>query len=422
MKSLVGLAHMTKTYDPDAIKKLAPVFSFLSTANPQSLSSIERAAGYAVPILQSGLEIDPVQSLLMGTALTRAGATSTKSGTWLRELALRAMPGTSLVSKTAFEKHETALKALGLVDDRGRPTWFTDGKPDLFKLTEIAGANAGKIPLTERAGIERQLFGAQGSGAFALLTDPAVRQQVQSLRGEMDSPEFRNRYASFMSDYAKQSPVQQFRTTLADFQNVLMDIGTTVLPSVTGALRDFKSALDSIRSILPGPSDGRSGDKWSVGTTAIEGAAAGAVVGSFFPGVGTVGGAALGGVTGAAMAAIHNFGVSAAGAGTQSSGAAENVNKLTGAITGLGAAAAGAGGVFPGGTSRAPEAKRMRFLQGPPQKDKPIQISMALDIDGRTLAQAISDQIDNLYGFPTGAPAADGSSRYFAGDHNFVDT
>jgi hypothetical protein len=58
MSALVGLADMTKQYSPEAIKKLAPAFAFLSTANPGSLGSIERAAGYAVPLLQSGLEIE----------------------------------------------------------------------------------------------------------------------------------------------------------------------------------------------------------------------------------------------------------------------------------------------------------------------------------------------------------------------------
>jgi hypothetical protein len=161
MKALIGLAHMTKQYGSEDIKKLAPAFAFLSTANPGSLSSIERAAGYAVPLLQSGLEIDPMQSLLLGTALTRAGATSTKSGTWLREMALRAMPGTSMMSKTAFKKHEEALKAFGLVDDNDKPTWFTNGKPDIFKMLNIAGERATSIPLEKRAGYERQLFGAQ---------------------------------------------------------------------------------------------------------------------------------------------------------------------------------------------------------------------------------------------------------------------
>jgi hypothetical protein len=144
VSALVGLADMTKQYSPEAIKKLAPAFAFLSTANPGSLGSIERAAGYAVPLLQSGLEIDPMQSLLLGTALTRAGATSTKSGTWLREMTLRAMLGTSMMSRLAFQKHETALKALGLVDDQHRPTWFSDGKPDILKMLDVAGANAAK--------------------------------------------------------------------------------------------------------------------------------------------------------------------------------------------------------------------------------------------------------------------------------------
>lgn len=126
-----------------------------------------------------------MQSLLMGTALTRAGATNTKSGTWLREMALRAMPGTSMMSKMAFRKHEEALKAFGLVDDKGKPTWFTDGKPDLFKMLDIAGGRAASIPVEKRAAYERGLFGAQGGGGFALLADPAVREQVQALQATM---------------------------------------------------------------------------------------------------------------------------------------------------------------------------------------------------------------------------------------------
>ena len=66
MKALVGLAHMTKEYSPEQIKKLAPAFAFLSTANPSSLAGIERAAGYAVPILQSGLGIDPIRRCCWG--------------------------------------------------------------------------------------------------------------------------------------------------------------------------------------------------------------------------------------------------------------------------------------------------------------------------------------------------------------------
>jgi hypothetical protein len=252
MRSLIDLAHMTKQYSPEAIKKLAPAFAFLSTANPSSLG-IERAAGYAVPLLQSGLEIDPMQSLLLGTALTRAGATSTKSGTWLREMALRAMPGTTLMSKISFKKHEEALKELGLVDGSGKPTWFDDkGKPDIMKMLDIAGARGSAIPLERRAGLERQLFGAQGGGGFALLADPAVREQVQNLMREMNSPEFKNRYGGFVQAYQEGSTVQQARTAMAELNITMQELGKDILPSVNVALHGFKPTLEGIRNLLSG--------------------------------------------------------------------------------------------------------------------------------------------------------------------------
>ena len=246
MTSLIGLAHMTKSYDPAAIKKLAPVFAFLSSSNPASLSSIERAAGYAVPMLQSGLEVDPLQTLLLGTALTRAGATNTKSGSWLREMALRAMPGTSLMSRKAYEKHEEALSAFGLVDKDGKPTWFDErGKPDLIKMLDIAGSHAAGIPLTKRAAYERALFGAQGGGGFALLADPKVHEQIANLKKEM--PGFVQQYPNFLDMYKHESPVQQARVDFAELKTILIDIGETALPPVVSALRGLNDVLKGIK-------------------------------------------------------------------------------------------------------------------------------------------------------------------------------
>lgn len=73
--------------------------------------------------------------------------------------------------------------------------------------------------------------------------------------------------------------------------------------------------------------------------------------------------------------------------------------------------------VYPGGTLR----QKSSFFDPGQRQMKPQPISMSLNIDGKTLAQAVSDQLANLYGFPTGAPAADGLGHYFAGDHNYAD-
>jgi hypothetical protein len=372
MKALIGLAHMTKQYSPEQIKKLAPAFAFLSTANPGSLGSIEKAAGYAVPLLQSGLEIDPVQSLLLGTVLTRAGATSTKSGTWLREMAIRAMPGTSMMSKIAYKKHEEALKALGLVDDNDKPTWFTDGKPDLMKMLRIGHEHAAAIPLTKRAAYERQLFGAQGSGAFSLLADDAAYDQIGRLQSDMNSPEFKNRYAGFVQQYQQGSTVQNARTTMQEFSNIMMDIGAKALPPVNKMLGDFKGLLESIRGILPSvPNAGA-----TVGARAIEGAAVGAGIGALFGGVGALPGAAIGGALGTAEGFLETYG------SRKNTGTAWPTSPDGGAIN-----------------PRVPKAQL-------------APITLNLNLDGRTLGTAMSQIMADIFKFSTQAPAADGVGTY----------
>lgn len=308
MQSLIGLAHMTKEYDPEQIKRLAPAFAFLSASNPSSLSSMERAAGYAVPILQSGLEIDPMSTLLLGTVLTRAGATNTKSGTWLRNMMQNALPGTSLMSKTAFAHHEAALKELGLIDSHDNPTWFTDGKPDPFKMLDIASQHAAGIPLTQRAAYEKALFGAQGEGAFALLADPAVRQQVAALKAEMNSDDFKNRYSTFTQEYAANSPLQSARQTWGDAQVVLQDLGQDVLPVVTSGLRGLDAVLKGIKGTL-----GETAGNSVIGAGMLAGAAAWLApktfgkatgfLGSLFPGAAEGGAGAMLG-TAAIVAAL----------------------------------------------------------------------------------------------------------------------
>ena len=393
MKALIGLAHMTKQYSPEQIKKLAPAFAFLSTANPGSLSSIERAAGYAVPLLQSGLEIDPTQTLLLGTALTRAGATNTKSGTWLREMALRAMPGTSLMSRIAYKRHEEALRAMGLVDDHDKPTWFSNGKPDLPKMLDIAGQHAAAIPLEKRASYERQLFGAQGGGAFALLSDSAVMGQVRALRGQMDSPEFKARYGGFMAEYNSSVTAQNARTTMQTFNNLAMDIGQKVLPGLNTALGDFKAILEGIRGLLPNvPKAGA-----TVGARAIEGALVGGGVGFFAGGVGAPLGAAIGGVLGTAEGFMESY------AGGQAPGrdrwAKENAGLSKAIADAIRGTPGGPGGVFPGGTSRTQLAP----------------ITLNLNLDGRTLASSIGEYLIEAMKFSTVAPEAGGMSIYNSG-------
>ena len=80
--SLIGLSHMTKTYDPAGMKNLFAKFGYLSTITDMPLQSMIRAYGYAVPVLQ-GSGIDPMQVMLLQSVMQRAGIVNTKSGTWI---------------------------------------------------------------------------------------------------------------------------------------------------------------------------------------------------------------------------------------------------------------------------------------------------------------------------------------------------
>jgi TP901 family phage tail tape measure protein len=362
MEVFTGLAHMTKEYSPEQIAALIPKFAYLSTVDPEKIKQMEKAASYAVPILQSGLDIDPTDTLLLTAALQRGGITNTKAGTWIREMALRAMPGTSLMSKVAFEKHEHALKEVGLVDDAGKPTWFTDGKPDLVKMLDIAGTHAKELPLTERAAVERQLFGAQGAGAFAVLSDPAVMAQIQTLKQEM--PNFKTG-ASFFEDYQKNSPVQQWRDAWADLQKVLMDIGKTALPPVTGGLRVVDDILKEMAPYLPKQDTKR-------GAFAAAGTMLGGLAGTMF-GM-PVQGAAVGGAVGSELG---NPRMSGGGFSAVPFDAVRLINYLWEKMS-EGVAA------------------------------KPIQVSTVINIDGRKVAEVVTKhQAQEGAGAAQGAPYHD---------------
>ena len=59
----------------------------------------------------------------------------------------------------------------------------------------------------------------------------------------------------------------------------------------------------------------------------------------------------------------------------------------------------------------------MRFTPGSNQP-KPQPISLSLNVDGRTLAQSMSEQLESLYGFPTTAPSSNGWQGFRSPDDN----
>lgn len=312
VKSIVELTHMTKEYDPAQVKAMLPLFSFLSIANPATPEQMVRAASYAMPTLQSMMNVDPADVLLATTALARAGATNTKAGTWVRAGFERALPpDVHVTGKDEYARRMYALRAVGLVDENGKSTVLNAaGNLDIDKMLGIVDSKTHTMPLAEKNAMMKKVFGEQGERGVSLLMSPAVREQTAQMK--KDYPGFIPQYNNFNEMYTANSPVQQARRGWQDLTNVLADIGQTALPPVVGGLRALDSALNSLRNILPKtgdpfgpPKTGSFGEALGkgAGAGATLGAATGAAFGFLGGGIGAIPGAGLGAAFGAATGA-----------------------------------------------------------------------------------------------------------------------
>jgi hypothetical protein len=212
---------------------------------------------------------------------------------------------------------------------------------------------------------------------------------------------------------------------LQEFNVTMGELGMTVLPAVNGGLRDFEAMLETIRSVLPGATKPGAGAK--IGTRAFEGALAGGLWGAFGGPGGALGGAIGGGIVGGTLGVAEQYigsqkpaehgplgsgvigSVAALAQYAQTTNqalvAALQLLKSDGKHETAGERYERRVGKNPGTAAAAPQAKL-------------APLALTINLDGRTLVQAMSN---SWYSFPTQAPAADGSSQFFSGDHNTTD-
>lgn len=372
--SLVAFAHMLKVYDPVEMQQLYPSLAYLSMHSPQTLKRITTAAGYHIPTTSAGLDVDPIEEMALQVGLERAGVLNTKSGTWLRELALRSLPEVKgMVPDSVYNDKLGLLRAFGLADDAGKPTWFAGGRPDEMKLLEIVSGRALAMPPEERGKMERYLFGAQGAGAIGVLTDPKVLPQLRALAD--DDRSFRSG-ADYFRYMGSNSPIQNFQQTWVDLQKVLMDIGTVALPPVIGSLQTLDSWLKSIHEHTPGFLVPK---KDSLGEALGKGMGAGAAIGG---GLGAITGFGL--LPGAAGGAF--IGGAWEGGKWLFGGAKDGAEEGTRA----GAATGTEQGVVAGFHKMSftmPSTGSDELHVGIPTGTRPININNVLTLDGRVVAR-----------------------------------
>jgi hypothetical protein len=386
--AFVGQLHQIRAFTPAEIEKYGPMLAFFASKDPNSLVNIAKSAAYHSPIATTMLGIPIEQDLAAQTVLDRTGVGG-KSGTWLREMVTRAAKPVHDKSYVAKMKR---LQEFGLMDAAERPTWMTDGHYDEAKMLHILADHLKDVPIEERAGKLKQIFGERGAGAVALMTDPKMLQQYDELLKESHDI-MANK--DWWAQQNATNPMQKMKGAMVDAQIAALAAGQVLTPPAVGAAAAAASVLGWAAGILPAP--GSAGEKR--GEKMGEWGGIGAVIGGVLgiPGgpAGIAGGALLGGSVGG------------------------EVGYLIGTFKILDDAAKGAAGALeflwkygPGSGGRdampADPKKQSWNVIPPPSGEQTIQVATTINVDGRKLAEVVTKhQARDGAGPAEGAPYHD---------------
>jgi len=312
-EAMVGMTHMTGTYDAKKVPELMRQFSYASMVTPASINTFRNALGYSMPILSGGMRMDPGAVMFLTAMTESAGITNSKSGTWIRSFFEKLMPASGMNLTRSAPKHNSALQQMGLLDANGRPSWEVKGvggKVDwmqsVVKLSQTMNTALGKMDDSTRLSALHQVFGERGGGFGALMNLPEFIAQFPTIVQKMQNWQGGS---GGLLEYMAASPVQQGRTAWADLQNVLLDIGQVALPPVLTSLRAFDDLIKNVGGTLGLvlqhlPKQGSFGgipNQGTLGDAIGKGMAAGGAVGL---GVGWFGGPISMGLSGALGAVV----------------------------------------------------------------------------------------------------------------------
>ncbi len=197
-----------------------------------SLAQITRASSYALPALNAAGANAPDVMMMLATMM-QAGILNTKSGTWLNNLALNALPNTLGSGLFKNKLQNEALHKLGLYSGN-RSMFYKNGKLDLMTLVSILAEDRLKMAPEAFNAATRQGFGIQGQRAASLFSEPYILQNLgtlAALKNAAPSP-------VKVGDLVKQfSTVAKADMTIANANMTFMN-ATAVLTPVANAILD----------------------------------------------------------------------------------------------------------------------------------------------------------------------------------------
>lgn len=236
MLAFIGLAHQAGAYTPQAAQPLFESMMQASLTTHASLGQIARAASYALPSLHAaGANSSDVLMLL--ATMMQAGILNTKSGTWLNDMALNALPNTLGSGLFKNKNQNAALEALGLYTN-GKSNFYKNGNLDLMQMVAILAADRLKMGPEQFNAASRQALGLQGMRAASLFSEPQVVENLNTLAGLTSAAQSPFNVAQAVQTFSTVAKADQ---TIANANMTLMNATSTFSGPVNAALSGMSS-------------------------------------------------------------------------------------------------------------------------------------------------------------------------------------
>jgi len=250
VKDAIMAAHGAQHFDPKSLATYLDTINKASLFIPGSTTEIVRALAYSQGIAKTALGSDDEQNILMVALLNRMGFPGTRGGTNLSAAMTRSIPGV-FGSGLLKGKSYQALAAMNMIDAQGHAKVFTDGKFDTMKWMGLMSDYIAREFASHPEAIARQdimknfqrAYGTIGSRVASLLSSPQAIEQFRTMNEQMQ--QFGG-FEGMQLIFKNESVAQQYQNAMTNLQSAMVELGLTLLPTVTKALVKFNGYMGEL--------------------------------------------------------------------------------------------------------------------------------------------------------------------------------
>ncbi len=279
----IRLAHTAQHYDADSLRNYLDLLTKASFLVPGGLGEVGHALKYSQGIGKTALGIDDENMILLTAMMNRLGMPGSRGGTNTIAAMARTIPGV-FGSGLLTGKSGEALQAMGMVDAQGHSRLFENGKFSPFLWMGRMGEYVERAFATKPEAIARQeilsnfqhAFGVQGGRVASLLSSPQAIEQFRQIGATFS--QFGG-VEGYQKKYADESVSQQWMNAKTNFQSAMTEMGYTLLPAATDALKGLNTQLANFTSWITQNQDTVKGFMTGLGVLATALAGAGLVKG-----------------------------------------------------------------------------------------------------------------------------------------------